>query len=72
MKESPIARIDESFDLTIKPLTNELFIQIHVEAAELLTRILSRLTETELKALDIGLESFVRGVLEGRTGRSNQ
>jgi DNA-binding MarR family transcriptional regulator len=50
--------------LNITPQANEVFTNIHAEAAGILTRIFEKLNEKEKDALIFGLEGFVRAVLE--------
>ena len=50
--------------LKINPQANELFANIHIEAAGILTRVLEKLNDKEQDALIFGLEGFVRAVLE--------
>ncbi|HME55910.1 MAG TPA: MarR family transcriptional regulator [Candidatus Lokiarchaeia archaeon] len=50
--------------LRITPHASEIFYNVHVEAAEILARVLARLNEEEQDALIFGLEGFVRAVLD--------
>lgn len=49
--------------LSVDPQAHQVFAQVHAEVMEVLTRVLSKMTETESDALIIGLEALVKAIL---------
>jgi len=50
--------------LKITPHASEIFTRIHIEAVEILTHVLEKLSDKEQDALIFGLEGFVRAVFD--------
>jgi DNA-binding MarR family transcriptional regulator len=49
--------------LQVTPYANEIFSRVHVEAAEILMHVVSKMNADQLDALLLGLDAFIRAVL---------
>ncbi len=50
--------------LQVTPRAKEISFMIHTEVTELITRVLSKMKTNELDALILGLDAFIRAVLD--------
>ncbi len=50
--------------LQVTPRANEISLMVHIEAVEIITHVLSKMKTNDLDALILGLDAFIRAVLD--------